>query len=200
MLTRRAFLIVTTAGLVCAGTGIAPASAQGNAAAAFVQSTANRMLAAMKAAGTAEARRQVLLQVVDQTVDVDGIAKFCLGRFWRIATPQQQQDYLTLFHRTLTRSITVRLGDYQDVTLTVGRSMPLNEDTAVDSTVAAANKAPVNVQWVIANEGGTFKIVDVIAEGTSLRQTQRSDYTSFLDGHGGNVQTLIDALKKQNQQ
>jgi phospholipid transport system substrate-binding protein len=50
---------------------------------------------------------------------------------------------------------------------------------------------------VVVGATGNFKVVDVLAEGTSLRQTQRSDYTSFLDGHGGNVQTLIDALKRQ---
>jgi phospholipid transport system substrate-binding protein len=117
-----------------------------------------------------------------------------------VATPQQQHEYIELFHRTLLNSITVRLGDYQDVTLTVGRSTPLNGDTQVDSTVGAANKAPVRVQWVVSGEGAAMKVVDVIAEGTSLRQTQRSDYTSFLDGHGGNVQTLLDALKRQEAQ
>jgi phospholipid transport system substrate-binding protein len=199
MLIRRAFLIGLAAAFTSMPQGIRSASAQANSAAAFVQSSANRLLGAMKAAGTADSRRQAVMQIVDQTVDVDGIAKFCLGRFWRIATPQQQQDYLTLFHRSLTKSITARLGDYQDVTLAVGRSAPLNEDTAVDSTVTTSNKPPVKVQWVVASQGGAFKIVDVIAEGTSLRQTQRSDYTSFLDGHGGNVQALLDALKKQDQ-
>jgi phospholipid transport system substrate-binding protein len=200
MLTRRALLGSTIAAFAVLAFDVAPAAADSNAAALFIQTTANRLLTAMKSAGTFDARRQILMQIVNETVDVDGIAKFCLGRFWRIATPQQQQDYLTLFHRTLTKSITVRLGDYQDVTLAVGRTSPLNEDIAVDSTISAANKPPTKVQWVVATEGGAFKVVDVIAEGTSLRQTQRSDYTSFLDGHGGNVQALLDALKRQEAQ
>jgi phospholipid transport system substrate-binding protein len=200
MLTRRAFCLLSGAALALAILPKDAANAQSSAAAAFVQTTGNQLITAMKNAGSPEAKRQVMLQIVERTVDVDGIAKFCLGRFWRVATPQQQHEYIELFHRTLLNSITVRLGDYQDVTLTVGRSTPLNGDTQVDSTVGAANKAPVRVQWVVSGEGAAMKVVDVIAEGTSLRQTQRSDYTSFLDGHGGNVQTLLDALKRQEAQ
>jgi phospholipid transport system substrate-binding protein len=37
----------------------------------------------------------------------------------------------------------------------------------------------------------------VVAEGTSLRLTQRSDYTSFLSQHNGDVGALIAALKRQ---
>jgi phospholipid transport system substrate-binding protein len=171
--------------------------AESSGAAAFIQGTANQLLTAMKSAGTLNARKQVLQPIVDKAVDVDGIAKFCLGRFWRIATPAQQQEYLALFHRTLLNSITARLGDYQDVTFTVGRSVALNGDTTVDTTINSAGKPPVQVQWVVESAPGGFKVVDLLAEGTSLRQTQRSDYTSFLDGHGGNVQTLLDALKRQ---
>jgi phospholipid transport system substrate-binding protein len=200
MLTRRDFYLLSGAAFVLSalpGASITPAWAQSNAASAFIQTTANQLLTAMKSAGDATTRKQVLQQIVDRAVDVEGIGRFCLGRFWRIATPAQQQDYLSLFHRSLVNSITTRLGDYQDVTLTVGRSTPLNGDTAVASVINAAGKPPAQVQWVVSNVSGTLKVIDVLAEGTSLRQTQRSDYTSFLDGHGGNVQTLIDALKRQ---
>jgi phospholipid transport system substrate-binding protein len=50
---------------------------------------------------------------------------------------------------------------------------------------------------VVADENGTPKIIDVIAEGTSLRLTQRSDYASFLAHNGGNIDALIAALREQ---
>ncbi len=196
MLTRRDFCVLSGAAAALLAMPSA-VWAQNNSAAAFIQTSANQLLTAMKSTGSAAARRQVLQPILDRCVDVDGIGRFCLGRFWRIATPAQQQDYLALFHRSLLNSVTARLGDYQDVTITVGRSAPMNGDTLVDSTINAAGKPPAQVQWVVANISGAFKVVDVLAEGTSLRQTQRSDYTSFLDGHGGNVQALIDALKRQ---
>jgi phospholipid transport system substrate-binding protein len=65
--------------------------------------------------------------------------------------------------------------------------------------VEHADNPPANVTWVVADESGTPKIVDVIAEGTSLRLTQRSDYASFLAHNGGNIDALIDALRAQAQ-
>jgi phospholipid transport system substrate-binding protein len=200
MLTRRDFCLVSGAAVMIAALPLRSAWAQNNPAVSFIQSSANQLLAAMRSSASEATRRQSLQPIVDKTVDVEGIGRFCLGRFWRVATPAQQQEYLALFHRSLLNSIAARLGDYQDVNLTIGRATPMNDDTAVDSTITASGKAPVRVQWVVGTIGGALKVVDVIAEGTSLRQTQRSDYTSFLDGHGGSVQSLIDALKRQDAQ
>ena len=46
-------------------------------------------------------------------------------------------------------------------------------------------------------ESGGPKIIDVIAEGMSMRLTQRSDYASFLTRNNGNVGALILALQRQ---
>ena len=50
---------------------------------------------------------------------------------------------------------------------------------------------------MVAQAGGTLRIEDVIAEGMSLRLTQRSDYASFLARNGGNVDALLAALRQQ---
>jgi phospholipid transport system substrate-binding protein len=42
-----------------------------------------------------------LQAVIDASVDVDNTSQFCLGRFWRSATPDQQQQYMSLFHDLL---------------------------------------------------------------------------------------------------
>ena len=68
------------------------------------------------------------------------------------------------------------------------------------SRAAAPNNPPTNVQWLVANPTADPKIIDVIAEGTSLRITQRDDYASFLSQHGGNVDALLEGLRKQASQ
>jgi phospholipid transport system substrate-binding protein len=69
----------------------------------------------------------------------------------------------------------------------------------VSSSVERPNNAPANVDWIISNAGPSPKIVDVVAEGTSLRLTQRSDYAAYLSHNGNNLQALIDAMKHQAQ-
>jgi phospholipid transport system substrate-binding protein len=53
------------------------------------------------------------------------------------------------------------------------------------------------VQWVVAMMNGQPKIIDIIAEGTSLRLTERNDYAGVISQHGGQVQPLIDAMRNQ---
>ena len=111
--------------------------------------------------------------------------------------PAQQQQYLTLFHQVLVNTITGKLGDYQGVTFTVGRSVARDGDIGVATVIARPNAAPANVEWVVSTASGSPRIVDVVAEGTSLRVTQRSDYASYLNQHGGSVDALIAAMKQQ---
>jgi phospholipid transport system substrate-binding protein len=59
------------------------------------------------------------------------------------------------------------------------------------------NQQPNNVQWVVSMASGRPQIVDVIAEGTSLRVTQRSDYASYLARNGNNVDALLTAMQRQ---
>ncbi|MBV9782657.1 MAG: ABC transporter substrate-binding protein [Acidisphaera sp.] len=198
MLTRRKLLVLAGTAAVLTGLGLpAQAQAPDSPAAAFVQRTGEELIRALSQSPSPEARSQQLLQVIDRTVDVDGLARFCLGIYWRRATPQQQQEYIAAFHQSLAHSITGRMGEYEGVRFAVGRSAPEGPDTAVQTTILRQNNPPLQVVWLVSTGSGTPKIIDVQAEGTSMRLTERSDYTSFLQQHGGNVQALIDALKRQ---
>jgi phospholipid transport system substrate-binding protein len=118
-------------------------------------------------------------------------------RFWRTASEQQQKQYLELFHEVLITNITSKLGEYKGVAFTMGRSRPQDEEAAVSTTVERPNNPPTAVDWIIANPSTSPKIIDVVAEGTSLRLTQRSDYASYLAHNGNNVDALITAMRQQ---
>ncbi|HLB98210.1 MAG TPA: ABC transporter substrate-binding protein, partial [Acetobacteraceae bacterium] len=96
------------------------ASPAGDRAVAFIKATGAKLVAAIDAGSPLEQRRQVLGGIIDANIDVDGVARFCLGRFWRTATPDQQQQYLKLFRDYLVVNIATKLGEYRGVTFTVG--------------------------------------------------------------------------------
>ena len=166
-------------------------------ATAFVKSTGDRLVGIVNGPGSAGSKRAAMTQILSTDVDVDGIGRFCLGRFWRTATPEQQKQYLSLFHEVLVTNITAKLGEYQGVTFTMGRSKPQDEEAVVSTTVIRPNNAPTAVDWIIANPSADPKIIDVVAEGTSLRLTQRQDYASYLAHNNSNVDALIAAMKNQ---
>lgn len=196
MTTRRMFLAVPPA-LAAAALPLGRArAADPDTAVAFVDRMLRALLAIANGAEPLAAKRAALARVIEQHVNVDAVARFCLGRFWRTATPQQQADYTQLFRRVLIRNVSERVGEYQGVTYELGRAARRDNDIAVSSTVNRPGQAPNRVDWLVDAEGPPL-VIDVIAEGTSLRLTQRSDYAAFLARNNNSVQALIDALRQQ---
>ncbi len=61
--------------------------------------------------------------------------------------------------------------------------------------VRNAGQPPINVMWLVDTGRHPFKIVDVEAEGISLRQTLRSDYTSFLRHNGDDLALFLRTMR-----
>lgn len=196
MQTRRTLLATLTAIAAAGGAGRARADVGGTAA-SFIDKLMHELAAVINASDPLRERQNALEKLIDSNVDVTEVARFCLGRFWRTATPPQQREYLEVFHRVLVNSVTEKLGDYKGVTYSVGRGMPRDDIVSVPTVVNRPGNAPNKLEWVVSMANGSPKIIDVIAEGVSLRLTQRSDYASYLQRNNNDVQALIDALRRQ---
>ncbi len=198
MIDRRTFLtsLAVTSAVVALPASVARAQANDKAA-AFAKATGDKLVSVINGPGSDHYKRVALTRVIDATVDVDGVARFCLGRFWTQATPAEQKEYLSLFHAVLVTNITSKLGQYQGVSFTMGRTREQGEDVAVLTTVLRPNNPPTDVDWIIASPTANTRIIDVIAEGTSLRLKQRQDYASFLSHTGNSIPALIAAMHQQ---
>jgi len=196
MLTRRAFMIFSAATVALIASRSKPAMAEVDAA-AFVQAFGKRLTDVVNGDAPMADKKRLLQPLIDADVDVDTIARFCLGRFTSASTPQQIAEFTKLFHAVLINNITSKIGEYKGVTFSIGAANVRGGDSVVNSIVTRPNNAPNNVQWIVSTSSGAPKIVDVVAEGTSLRLTQRSDYASYLSQHGNNVDALIAAMRAQ---
>jgi phospholipid transport system substrate-binding protein len=200
MSSRRTFVRLTAASLLPAiGWLSQPAFAQGatGRASAFIKGVGDQLVGIVNGPESDREKRAKLTAVIDNAVDVDGVARFCLGRFWRTASADQQHRYLTLFHQVLVNNITAKIGEYRGVRFQMGRTQQRDDDAVVSTVVERPNNPPTNVDWVVSNPGSDPKIIDVIAEGTSMRLTQRQDYAAYLSQHNNNIDALIDAMRQQ---
>ena len=195
-LTRRA-LLAGSAALV-ALLHVSRSWAQDSAAeAGFVQDFGTRLIGIVNGPGTLPEKEQQIRPLIDRSVDVDTIARFCLGRYTTMATPQQLAEFTSLFHAVLVNNITSKIGEYRGVSFHMGEASMRGSEAYVATVVQRPNNAPTNVRWVVSTASGSPKIVDVIAEGTSLRLTQRSDYSSYLSHNGNSIDSLLSAMKRQ---
>ncbi|WP_458093460.1 MlaC/ttg2D family ABC transporter substrate-binding protein [Roseomonas sp. WA12] len=202
MIGRRPLLTalgVALGGATFGGASSARAQAVDTArATSFVQSTGQELVAAINGGGSVEQRRQRVAGILRRAVDVDGVGRFILGRYYRQATPDEQTQYMQLFEETLIRNLSARFGEYQGVRFSLGRSQQRTEDDTLVNTVIERPSSPAfSLDWRVGEVGGQPKIVDVIAEGTSLRLTTRSEYSAVISRNGGRVSALLDAMRNQ---
>jgi phospholipid transport system substrate-binding protein len=84
------------------------------------------------------------------------------------------------------------------VKFALGRSQQrTDEDALVSTLVERPNTPPFALDWRVAEITGQPKVVDMIAEGTSLRLTTRSEYAAVIQRNGGRVAALLDAMRGQ---
>ncbi|WP_239451658.1 MlaC/ttg2D family ABC transporter substrate-binding protein [Elioraea rosea] len=201
MMTRRsALLLLGTAAalpaLLAAPRGAASTDLAARAG-AFIEERGNQVIGIVNGNGGTDAKRDAVAKVLREAVDVQGVAQFVLGRHWRTASEAQRREYLSLFEETLVRNLSARFGELRGVTFNVGRKQMASETEAVVSTtVSRPNNPDVMLDWRVADVGGAPKIVDVVAEGSSLRITQRSEYAAVVQ-RGGGMDGLLRAMRQQ---
>ena len=200
MMQRRMLLGMASTVLLVTAPGIfrhARAGLDGDHAATFIKDIGDKLVAVINGPGATPEKRAAVTPIIEAAVDVDGVARFCLGRFWRTASADEQREYVDAFHAMLVNNIAGTIGDYQGVRFTVGRVQQRDDAEVVATTIERPNNQPSRVDWLIADVAGGPKIEDMIAEGASLRLTQRNDTTAFLARNGNNVRTLIDTMRRK---
>ncbi len=143
-------------------------------------------------------RRDKVASILRTAIDIEGTGRFILGRYVRQASPAELQDYLKLFDEIIIRNLSARFGEYRGVKFSLGRSQQRTEEDALVSTLVERPNTPAfTLDWRVAEINGQPKVVDVIAEGTSLRLTTRSEYAAVIQRNGGRVASLLDAMRGQ---
>ena len=131
---------------------------------------------------------------------VSEISLFVLGPYRRNLDSVQKTEYINLIKRFVSEIYSIRLasfpsGDFSILSTTDnGRS-----GIIVKTSIQFSNDPnPTKIDWrLIKKQDGNFKIFDIRVVGIWMAQEQRSTFTSFLSKNNGNIDKLMDRLKKQ---
>ena len=137
-------------------------------------------------------------QLFQADFDGPGIARFVLGRYWRSASEQEQQEYLKLFEDYVVFVYGTRLSNFNGETFKMLGSRTDESGTIVSTDIISpSGEAPIKVDWRLITDHGSFKINDVIIEGISMLATQRSEFASVIQRHGGQVGGLLELMRER---
>src|SRR5260370_28558781 len=90
--------------------------------------------------------------------DVPGIGQFVLGRYWRTATPQEQQEFLGLFQEYIVRAYSSPLAEYAGEPFRVTGSRPNGDETVVNSQIVRGNGTPIAVDWYLLGAAAAYPV------------------------------------------
>lgn len=170
-----------------------------DAAKGFIQKLGDEAVGTIAATQHDEDERlRQFRSLLKENFDVPGIGRFVLGRYWRVATPDQRDEYLKLFEESIIRTYVRRFSDYSGETVAVDKARRDGDDfILVDSLIQRPSGSPVGVTWRLLDQGKGFKIVDVVVEGVSMSVTQRSDFASVIQSGGGNIEALLKVMRER---
>jgi phospholipid transport system substrate-binding protein len=137
-------------------------------------------------------------QLFHDDFDGVGIARFVLGRYWRSAAADEQQEFVKLFEDYVAFVYTARLANFGGETFKTRGSRSDGDGVIVSTDVISpGSTSPLRIDWRLVNDNGRYKINDVIVEGVSMAVTQRSEFASIIQRNGGQLRGLIAMMREK---
>ena len=111
----------------------------------------------------------------------------------------KKKKYLKLFEEYFLKSFSSRLSEYTNPKIEVQGKKILNKNyTIVNSKlIGTAERPEVKIDWRIYTKNPENPLIrDLIIEGLSLARTQKEEFASILNSNDGDINSLLEALKK----
>lgn len=195
---RRLFLVATSAAVLLARLP-AYAAASADDARGFISGLGADAISSLTGAGLSETERETRFRaLLVAHFDMPGIAKFVLGRYWKLATDDQKTEFQKLLETLLVQSYAKAFAHYSGEKFSVENARA-NDDGSllVNSVIDRTNGDVIHLDWRVEDQENTMRITDLLVEGVSLRTTHRSDFASAIQSNGGTVAGLLDALRQK---
>ncbi len=189
-------LVLAAAGLIALSAFTAPAMAAGDPG-QLIQSVADEVIQIVKQAKGPD-REAAIQKILTTNFDMTYMGRAALGTHWDGTSEPERARYLTAVASAEAHAYSERFGQYAGQTLTVGRVTPRpNGVSTVDTKLNQTDGAPISILWEVRDTGQGLRITDVKVEGVSMVMTRRSDFNSYIQGHGGQVEPLIQELERR---
>lgn len=169
----------------------------------FVQNIGNKIIHIAAEKGSSDAKkREKIINTIDQSIDANWIARFVLGKNYKEANEEQRTRFTKLYREFMINTYGPKFKNYDGRKFTVNEV--LNQGgfyVAKAEFLPRDSNVPISVDFRVKEKSGKLFILDFIAEGISLIETQRSEFNSAIAQSGmdkflDNLEERVNTLKK----
>ena len=142
--------------------------------------------------------RALVEEYITPHVDLKGSSKLVLGKYWKRATPEQQERFLTQFHALMLRTYATAVTSYTGIQI---EYLPMREEKranfATVRTLIPRNQGEdVLITYRLHCRRNVWKVFDVSIAGVSMVTTYRTAFSAEVRKSG--IEGLIKALEEKN--
>jgi phospholipid transport system substrate-binding protein len=144
-----------------------------------------------------EDKKQKIKNILKDNLDYVEMSRKTLGRLKNNYSPQEINDFTATYQDYVINSYSGSVSSYNGQKVNIKSAKEISPNNyMVQTVISDGNNQIFNVNYLVKNEGGKFKILDVITEGISLIATQKSEFTGILSNN--NIEFLIAQLKAKS--
>jgi len=190
--------------LILAGSALFASTAFAQAAPdALIKGVSEEVIASVKAdkgvqAGDLSHVQALVDSKVLPHVDLQRMTAAVMGKYWRQATPDQQQKLQTQFKTLLIRTYAgalTKVNNDTSVTLKPLRSAPDDTEVTVHTEIKGAGD-PVQIDYRLEKQAPDWKVFDVNVLGVWLVDQYKSSFAQVVASNG--IDGLISQLEAKN--
>jgi phospholipid transport system substrate-binding protein len=151
-------------------------------------------------AGNQERIMEVVRAKILPHINFQRMTQLTAGRYWREATPEQQQALTNEFRTLLVYTYAGAVAQIRNQTLEFKpmRATPDDTEVEVRTAVIQSRGEPIQLNYRLEKGPNGWKIVDVNILGAWLVQTYRNSFAAEIQK--GGIDGLIKALNERNKQ
>ena len=172
-----------------------------NTSSNFIDDITKKASNILSSKDTREIKIQELIKIGENSVDIDGIGFYTLGKHRKNLNDDQKNKFKKIFREYFLKSFSTRLVEYKEAKIVVISEDIKNEKyTIVKSKLLATSDRPeVAIDWRVYTRDPSKPLIrDLIIEGLSLARTQREEFNSIIINNGGDINALFTSLKEFN--
>ncbi len=170
----------------------------------FVEKVGNEIVGIANQKISEKEKQNKIIAVVNGSIDANWIARFVLGKNYKIANDVQRAEFQELYRQFMINTYGPKFKNYD------GRKFTVKEVSqqqifylAKAEFLPRDSNVPILVDFRVRDLKGKLVILDFIAEGISLIETQRSEFNSAIAQNGMDkfleiLSQRVENLKKQN--
>jgi len=141
-------------------------------------------------------RRRELIALVQGRFDFSEMARSALGRHWKTLSDDQRQQFVTVFIAFLEDAYIGKVENYAGQPIQFANETQLDsDDVEVATNILQSQGDPVQVNYLMRQEGGEWKVYDVTVDSISIIANYRNQFNRVINDKG--FPALMSAMREK---